>query len=164
MNSERELEIMAKTIKELADELQVSKQTIQYHYQRIPTKNQQKDSHGKNIISLTAERIIRSKVAKSLSTKSRQRTDKKSTQGSKDNDWIIANLTREISEIKKERDHQFAVKDRQIEKLTKLLDQSQQLQLMTEQKITQIENNSNYNNIEEKKIKSNKKGFWRKIF
>ncbi len=35
---------MPKTIRELADELKVSKQTIQYHYQRLPTKNQQIDS------------------------------------------------------------------------------------------------------------------------
>ena len=32
---------MSKTIRELADELKVSKQTIQYHYQRLPTKNRQ---------------------------------------------------------------------------------------------------------------------------
>ncbi|MCG0724723.1 replication protein RepB [Lactiplantibacillus plantarum] len=57
---------MPKTIRELADELKVSKQTIQYHYQRLPTKNRQKDSQGKNMISLAAERIIRAKVAKAL--------------------------------------------------------------------------------------------------
>ncbi|MGA3513609.1 DUF536 domain-containing protein, partial [Lactiplantibacillus plantarum] len=34
---------MPKTIRELADELKVSKQTIQYHYQRLPKKNRQKD-------------------------------------------------------------------------------------------------------------------------
>ncbi len=50
---------MPKTIRELADELKVSKQTIQYHYQRLPTKTRQKDSRGTNMISLTAERIIR---------------------------------------------------------------------------------------------------------
>lgn len=68
---------MSKTIKELADELKVSKQTIQYHYQRLPTKNQQKDSQGTNMISLTAERIIRDKVAKPLVAKERQRLAKK---------------------------------------------------------------------------------------
>ena len=57
---------MPKTIRELADELNVSKQTIQYHYQRLPTENQQKNSQGTNMISLTAERIIRGKVTKPL--------------------------------------------------------------------------------------------------
>ena len=54
---------MPKTIRELAAELKVSKQTI-HHYQRLPTNNRQKDSQGTNMISLTAERIIRDKVAK----------------------------------------------------------------------------------------------------
>ena len=60
---------MPKTIRELANELKVSKQTIQYHYQRLPTKNRQKDSQGTNMISPTAERIIRDKVAKPLVAK-----------------------------------------------------------------------------------------------
>ena len=69
---------MPKTIRELADELKVSKQTIQYHYQRLPTKNRQKDSQGKNVISPTAERIIRGKVAKTLVANSQQTGSKKS--------------------------------------------------------------------------------------
>ena len=43
---------MPKTIRELADELKVSKQTIQYHYQRLPAKNQQKNSQGTNLITM----------------------------------------------------------------------------------------------------------------
>ena len=68
---------LAKTIKQLADELKVSKQTIQYHYQRLPAKNQQKNSQGVNLISPTAERIIRNKVAKPLLAKKQQRPAKK---------------------------------------------------------------------------------------
>lgn len=49
---------MPKTIRELADELKVSKQTIQYHYQRLPTKNRQKDSQGKNVISLQLKGLL----------------------------------------------------------------------------------------------------------
>ena len=74
---------MPKTIRELADELKGSKQTIQYHYQRLPTKNQQKDSQGTNIISLTAERLIRDKVAKNLVAKNQQTGSKKATKTSK---------------------------------------------------------------------------------
>ena len=35
-----------KTIKELADELGVTKQNIQYHYQRLPKELQLKSSNG----------------------------------------------------------------------------------------------------------------------
>lgn len=124
---------MSKTIRELADELKVSKQTIQYHYQRLPTKNRQKDSQGKNVISLTAERIIRGKVAKNQQTGS-----EKATKTSKENNELIATLRREVADLKSQRDKQLATKDQQmsskdqqIEHLTKLIDQQQQLQLAT---------------------------------
>lgn len=122
---------MPKTIKELADELKVSKQTIQYHYQRLPTKNRQKDSQGTNMISLTAERIIRDKVAKPLVANTQQIGSKKVTKTSKENNELIATLRREIEDLKSQRDKQLATKDRQIDHLTKLVDQQQQLQLAT---------------------------------
>jgi DNA-binding transcriptional MocR family regulator len=129
---------MPKTIRELADELKVSKQTIQYHYQRLPTKNQQKDSQGTNMISLTAERIIRDKVAKPLVAKDQQTGSKKATKTSKENNDLVATLRREVADLKSQRDKQLATKDqqisskdRQINHLTKLIDQQQQLQLAT---------------------------------
>ena len=122
---------MPKTIRELADELNVSKQTIQYHYQRLPTKNRQKDSQGTNMISLTAERIIRDKVAKPLVAKNQQTGGKKVTKSSKENNELIVTLRREIEDLKSQRDKQLAAKDRQIDHLTKLVDQQQQLQLAT---------------------------------
>lgn len=69
---------MSKTIKELADELGVSKQTIQYHYQRLLAKDRQKDSRGFNVITPRAEREIRGRVAKSFS-QNRQRSSKEPT-------------------------------------------------------------------------------------
>ncbi|PTM27379.1 DUF536 domain-containing protein [Lactiplantibacillus plantarum] len=129
---------MPKTIRELADELKVSKQTIQYHYQRLPTKNRQKDSQGKNVISLTAERIIRGKVAKNLVANNQQTGSEKATKTSKENNELIATLRREVADLKFQRDKQLATKDqqisnkdRQIDRLTKLVDQQQQLQLAT---------------------------------
>lgn len=122
---------MPKTIRELANELKVSKQTIQYHYQRLPTKNRQKDRQGTNMVSLTAERIIRDKVAKPLVAKNQQTGSKKVTKTSKENNELIATLRREIEDLKSQRDKQLATKDRQIDHLTKLVDQQQQLQLAT---------------------------------
>lgn len=122
---------MPKTIRELANELKVSKQTIQYHYQRLPTKNRQKDSQGTNMISPTAERIIRDKVAKPLVAKNQQMGSKEETKTSKENNELIATLRREVADLKSQRDKQLATKDRQIDHLTKLIDQQQQLQLAT---------------------------------
>ncbi|MCG0622349.1 replication protein RepB [Lactiplantibacillus plantarum] len=127
---------MPKTIRELADELHVSKQTIQYHYQRLPAKSQQKNSQGANMISLTAERIIRDKVAKPLVANHQQTGSKEDTKTSKENNELIATLRREVEDLKFQRDKQLATKDqqisskdRQIDHLTKLIDQQQRLQL-----------------------------------
>ena len=127
---------MPKTIRELADELNVSKQTIQYHYQRLPAKNRQKDSRGANIISPTAERIIRDKVAKPFIAKNQQTDSKKTTKTSKENNELVATLRREVEDLKSQRDKQLSTKDQQISSkdnqighLTKLIDQQQQLQL-----------------------------------
>jgi DNA-binding transcriptional MocR family regulator len=129
---------MPKTIRELADELKVSKQTIQYHYQRLPTKNQQKDSRGVNMISPTAEMIIRDKVAKPLVAKNQQTGSKQVPKTSKENNDLIVTLRREVEDLKSQRDKQLATKDQQISKkdrqidhLTKLIDQQQRLQLTT---------------------------------
>ena len=129
---------MPKTIRELADELNVSKQTIQYHYQRLPAKNQQKNSQGTNLISPTAERIIRGKVAKPLLAKKQQIDSKESPKTSKENNELVATLRNEVEDLKFQRDKQLATKDqqisskdRQIDHLTKLIDQQQQLQLAT---------------------------------
>ncbi|MBU7540777.1 DUF536 domain-containing protein [Levilactobacillus brevis] len=122
---------MPKTIRELANELKVSKQTIQYRYQRLPTKNRQKDRQGTNMISLTAERIIRDKVAKPLVANNQQTGSKKETKTSEENNELIATLRREVADLKSQRDKQLAAKDQQIEHLTKLIDQQQQLQLTT---------------------------------
>lgn len=122
---------MVKTIKQLADELKVSKQTIQYHYQRLPAKNQQKDSKGKNLISPLAESIIKDRMSKSLLAKNHQNDSKEPTKTSKEDNDLITTLRREVRDLKSERDKQLATKDRQIDRLTKLLDQQQQLQLTT---------------------------------
>ena len=129
---------MVKTIKQLADELKVSKQTIQYHYQRLPAKNQQKDSKGKNLISPLAESIIKDRMSKPLLAKSHQNDSKEPTKTSKEENDLITTLRREVRDLKSERDKQLATKDqqisskdRQIDHLTKLIDQQQQLQLAT---------------------------------
>ncbi|KAB1963402.1 DUF536 domain-containing protein [Lacticaseibacillus paracasei] len=134
---------MSKTVKELADELGVSKQTIQYHYQRLPANKRQKDRQGRNLISSDLERIIRNKVAKVLPPNNHQKDRQTSSKSDKNNIDILATMKDEITYLRADRDKQFAAKDQQIEKLQKLLDQSQQLQLMTAQKLKQLEKPKN---------------------
>lgn len=159
---------MSKTIKELADELGVSKQTVQYHYQRLLAKNRQKDSRGFNVVNLRAEQEIRGKVAKTLPPKNHQRTDKEVANNrqidSKEETSENAHLLNQIEDLKQQRDQLFASKekelaskDKQIEKLGKLLDQAQQLQLISEKKI-------DHQKKEIMTLQEHKNSFWSRLF
>ena len=68
-----------KTIKELADELNVTKQNIQYHYQRLPKELQLKSSNGSNLINSKAEKIILGKVESSSKSSSKDQQIEKLT-------------------------------------------------------------------------------------
>ena len=144
---------MAKTIKQLANELGVSKQAIQYHYNKLPAKDQKKDSRGYNIVNPSAEKQIRIRVTNyqqtidksniiftTKGTPNKNQTDtKESTQTDKEESDVVALLKAQLSDLKEQRDKELTTKDQQIEHLGKLLDQSQQLQLIAEQKIRQLE-------------------------
>lgn len=114
-----------KTIKELAEELGVTKQNIQYHYQRLPKELQIKSRNGSNIINPKAKRIILGKVAKS----SKENSGKDQQISSKDDKQLIDRLIEEVKYLKIDKDKIISTKDKQIENLTNLLDQQQRLAL-----------------------------------
>lgn len=135
-----------KTIRELAEELGVSKQAIQYHIKYLTNKNRQTNDKGVVVLSHEEQLFIRSRVDKQTNkkhtnrqikgkqidkeTNSRQTADKQTT-------WSVTNYLRsELEEVKKNRDTQLAAKDKQIEnkdaqisQMQNLLDQQQRLAL-----------------------------------
>ena len=60
-----------KTIKELADELGVSKQAIQYHIKSLTNKNRQTNDKGVTVLSAIEQEFIRGKVDKQTNKKNR---------------------------------------------------------------------------------------------
>lgn len=66
---------MPKTIRELADELKVSKQTIQYHYQRLPAKTSKENN---DLITNLRREVedLKSQRDKQLATKDQQISSK----------------------------------------------------------------------------------------
>lgn len=127
-----------KTIKELADELSVTKQNIQYHYQRLPKELQLKSSNGSNLINSKAEKIILGKVesGSKSNTKDQQISSKENFEDEKLDNPFINRLIKEVEYLRIDKDkiistkdQQISSKDQQIEKLTNLLDQQQRLAL-----------------------------------
>ncbi|MCT0060909.1 MULTISPECIES: HTH domain-containing protein [Lactococcus] len=125
-----------KTIKELADELGVSKQAIQYHIKSLTNKNRQTNDKGVTVLSAIEQEFIRGKVDKQTNkNKTNEPTKKRQTDKQKEPN-INQYLLNEIEEVKKNRDKQLAVKDKQIEnkdiqiaQMQNLLDQQQRLAL-----------------------------------
>ena len=116
-----------KTIKELADELSVTKQNIQYHYQRLPKELQLKSSNGSNLINSKAEKIILGKVesGSKSNTKDQQIGSKENFEDEKLDNPFINRLIKEVEYLKIDKDkiistkdQQISSKDQQIEKLT----------------------------------------------
>ncbi|MBU8904766.1 hypothetical protein KSF86_10785 [Lactococcus cremoris] len=67
-----------KTIKELADEWGITKQTIQYHIKFLPTENRQKNDSGITVLTLEEQRIIKKGLKEKIKI-NRQKTDRKMT-------------------------------------------------------------------------------------
>ena len=125
-----------KTIKELADELGVSKQAIQYHIKSLTKKNRQTNDKVVTVLSAIEQDFIRGRVdSQTNKKKANEPTNKRQTDKQKEPN-INQYLLNEIEEVKKNRDKQLAVKDKQIEnkdiqiaQMQNLLDQQQRLAL-----------------------------------
>ena len=70
-----------KTIKELADEWGITKQTIQYHIKFLPTENRQKNDSGITVLTLEEQRIIKKGLKEKIKI-NRQKTDRRHTRKS----------------------------------------------------------------------------------
>ena len=141
-----------KTIKELADELNVSKQTVQYHVKFLPTKYLSKNDKKIITINKTGQSYIKGKIKKRVDKNNEQKTNKETTNYTAKNDQLFK--------------QQLEIKDKQIEELQKLLhsqqkllDQQQILTLQANKKIETLEYNSEKKE-EEKPTKNNEKRNW----
>lgn len=158
---------MSKTIKQLADELGVSKQTIRYHIKSLPAEYTGKDNRNRIIITRTGARLIKGKVT----NKNQLFTGKQPKQKSS----LLVNKEEQERALLKRLDlleqtyrEQLVNKDQEIARLhdtldqtQKLLDQSQQLQLMAEKKIAELKK---IPTSPRKKEKDHPKTWWSKLF
>ena len=99
-----------KTIKELADELSVTKQNIQYHYQRLPKELQLKSSNGSNLINSKAEKIILSKVESSSKSNTKDQQIEKLTNLLDQQQRLALQDKKLLEEYKAENDNLKALK------------------------------------------------------
>ncbi|AWN34321.1 MAG: helix-turn-helix transcriptional regulator [Lactobacillus sp.] len=157
---------MQKTIKQLADELHVSKQTIRYHLKSLPVNFTGKDNKNRITVNAIGARLIKEKVVNKSGNVTGKKVQQKSSLPVNDNEQLKLLLQR-IDTLEQTYHEQLLSKDQEIARLhdtldqtQKLLNQSQQLQLMAEKKINKLkEISSNKTN----KRASRKKGWWHLI-
>ena len=100
-----------KTIKEFADELKISRQTVHYHVSKELSDKRVHNDKGIVVLTPTEQEIIRNKVVKKAVKKT-----------------VIKNNLYD-----KNKDQQIHSLEKQVDKLSTLLDQQQKLQLKTQQ-------------------------------
>jgi len=135
---------MQKTIKELADELGVSKQAIQKRINNLPTNQQPTKVGGKYLLDENATDLIRSYYDPN---KEEYKENANAKQQVVDN--VLLEVVDSLKADKIELFDAMKAKDIQIEKLQKLLDQQQVLTLQANKKIAELE--LTVNEEEEKK-------------
>ena len=145
-----------KTIKELADELGVNKQNVQYHIKSLPNKERLKNEKGIILLTIDEQNFIRAKILKISTDKvladkvstdkvlaDKVSTDKISTDKvladkvstDKENNFLIEKIKiqeeqiRDLKEQRRNGKEQLDIKDSQIAQMQNLLDQQQRLAL-----------------------------------
>lgn len=123
-----------KTIKELADELGVTKQTVQYHYKSVPDKEKQVNDKGTILLNRGIQAILSAKIDK--------KNTGKSTKESANNTAKKQSEFEEIKLLKEELNNKDKIISELLESqknFQKLLDQQQVLTLQANQKIKELE-------------------------
>lgn len=154
-----------KTIKQLADEIGVSKQAIQKRINNLPDNQQPTLVGGKYIISEELAYKIRDFY---LNSKKDNQPD---TRNDNIGDNYKINLDSIIKDLKKDKKNlsvELFEKNKQIEKLKKLLDQQQVLTLQANKKIEALELKVEASDDQEPPLKESiqdeKKSFWARWF
>jgi len=123
-----------KTVKQIADELGVTKQAVMYRIQQLEATKENgilaTKENGILVVSLSAEKLIKSAFYEKDRQKNHQAFgDKEPTKETTSFDGEMVKLFQEtISTLQQ----QLAEKDRQLAEAHRLLDQQQQLQLQSQ--------------------------------
>ena len=135
------------TIKELADELNVSKTAINKKIDETFKEKYVTKNGNRFVIDVSGQKVIKS-MFKEVNTNQERKT----------NQEPVFDLVCVLKENLEQTEEQLKAKDNQIEALQKLLDQQQVLTLQANQKIEQLE--MNQTESEEKE----KLSFWQRLF
>ena len=152
-----------KTVKEVAEMLGVTKQTVQYHLKSLPTNYTTKSDKNIIYIKPLGQKALSDKIDKRKQfsvDKETVKTDKEPTKETVGNNKEMAHYKEQI----KEKDQQIAQLLESQKQLQKLIENQQVLTLQANQKIEKLEINLNDVENEIKLDPESKKRKWTDIF
>ncbi|EPC3628244.1 DUF536 domain-containing protein [Listeria monocytogenes] len=141
-----------KTIRELSEELGVSKQRIQQVVDNLPTSKKPQKINNRYVINIDIQKEIKKNIQKSKNGSNKENNkfgDKKTTS---ENDYLSV-ITMQLKE-----------KDKQIEQLQKLLEQQQILTLQANKKVERLEMDKEDQEDSLEKEKEKSQGFFARFF
>ncbi|ECP2127770.1 TPA: MarR family transcriptional regulator [Listeria monocytogenes] len=141
-----------KTIRELSEELGVSKQRIQQVVDNLPTSKKPQKINNRYVINIDIQKEIKKNIQKSKNESNKENNkfgDKKTTS---ENDYLSV-ITMQLKE-----------KDKQIEQLQKLLEQQQILTLQANKKVERLEMDKENQEDSLEKEKEKSQGFFARFF
>ena len=111
-----------KTIKELADELGITKQTVQYHIKNLPRKIRNKNSRGAILLTKEEQNFIKSRVNKQSD---REQSDREQSDREQ---FYLEKIKIQEEQIEDFKEQRIELRE-QVKHLGVLLDQQQRLAL-----------------------------------
>lgn len=152
-----------KTVKEVAEMLGVTKQTVQYHLKSLPTNYTTKSDKNIIYIKPLGQKALSDKIYKRKQfsvDKETVKTDKEPTKETVGNDKEIAHYKEQI----KEKDQQISQLLESQKQLQKLIENQQVLTLQANQKIEKLELTFKDNKDEMDITSKNNKRKWTDFF
>ena len=152
-----------KTVKEVAEMLGVTKQTVQYHLKSLPTNYTTKSDKNIIYIKPLGQKALSDKIDKRKQfsvDKETVKTDKEPTKETVGNDKEIAHYKEQI----KEKDQQISQLLESQKQLQKLIENQQVLTLQANQKIEKLELTFKDNKDEMDITSKNNKRKWTDFF
>ena len=116
-----------KTIKELADELVITKQTVQYHIKNLPSKIRNKNSRGAILLTKEEQNFIKSRVNKQSDREQSDREQSDREQSDREQ-FYLEKIKIQEEQIEDFKEQRIELRE-QVKHLGVLLDQQQRLAL-----------------------------------
>lgn len=131
---------MSKTIKQIADELGVSKTAVYKKIDNLGLRSSLRKNANQFTVDKTQEKLIKQAFSENKSqTKNANQVCEIDNQSE-----TVSTLVSMLQNELEAKNRQLEEKDRQIERLQKLLDQQQQLNLIDKNKVLQIEEKTSF--------------------